>query len=246
MPQTCLCSAVGGVKMGWIYPSYYTDGTEIPERLPNGLGNPDFGRAIMCACQVAEHEKRYGHFLRQEANLPVGEWVFSDYRTAFSGEPKAILDARIYARDTVKAWCSGRTENAWLFLHGPAGTGKTYLAATAVNALLGAKIQARYEYVPDLIDRLRAGQADNSYGEEIARLKGVQVLVLDDLNATRSTEWAEGEVLKLIDWRYRERGPLLVTTNVQLEDIEPRTLDRLCDRFLSKTIPMIWASYRRG
>lgn len=231
--------------MGWIYPSYYTDGTEIPERLPNGLGNPDFGRAIMCACKVAEQEHRYGQFLRQEANLPMGEWTFSDYKTAFVGEPDAVLHARVAARDAVKAWATGRTKNAWLFLHGPAGTGKTHLAAAAVNALIGAGIHSRYEYVPELIDRLREGQRDNSYGEEIAHLKGVQVLVLDDLNATKSTEWAEGEVLKLIDWRYREQGPLLITTNVQLEDVEPRTLDRLCDRFLSKTVPMIWPSYRR-
>lgn len=238
VPDHCVCASLpGGEKMGWVYATHYTDGTPILR--DNEDWKPEYGEAFRCACGVAKDEKRYQAFLWREANIPPSrwsdQWSFSDYECA--------SDLHQTAKDAVVEWCSG-AGNRWCFLHGPVGTGKTHLACAAVAALVGGKVYARYEWVPELIDYLRIHQVDGLYEERIAQLRAVEALVLDDLNAVKQTEWAEGEVLKLIDWRYRERAPLLVTTNVLLHEIETRTLDRLQDWQLSKSVPMLFESYR--
>ena len=247
LPEKCICSVLpGGQRMGYIYATTYTDGSPIPMRLQKGGLNPDYGRAFPCACRRAEEAGLARDFLWQEANLPPGQWTFSSYLTDIPDETTAMQEARVAALDTVRAWASGQPKSTpWVFLYGPVGVGKTHLCCAAVAALVGADIHARYEYVPDLVDRLRSGQGDDSYAGTIAHLRNLQVLVLDDLNATKTTDWAEGEILKLVDWRYREHAPLLVTTNVELDQVEGRLLDRLTDRQLSSMMSMIWPSYRQ-
>ena len=166
-------------------------------------------------------------------------WRFADYRRATSGQESA------YA--AVLEWASGKGK-PWLFLRGTPGTGKTHLSAAAVSALVGGGVAARYEYVPGLVDFLRAGQIDGRTEERIAQLQSIEALVLDDLAASSAsdTEWARGEVLKVVDYRYRERAPLLVTTNsVDLGTWDPRLLDRLTDRWLSSEVLMVWESGRQ-
>lgn len=234
---------MGEGKMGWIYPTHYTDGTLIPEALGSGGINPDYGKAVPCACSQAKQEQRYGAFLREQANLPVPPrgrlaWTFSDYETPTADH--------LIAMETVRNWAAGTSPYRWVFLAGNPGTGKTHLCAAAVAALVGAGMYARYEYIPDLVDYLRLHQIDGGYEDRIAQLRAVEALVLDDLNAAQSAEtaWARGEILKLIDWRYREQAPLIVTTNGDTDQIEPRTLDRLMDRHLSRFEMMVWQSYR--
>ena len=246
LPDVCICTTMpGGEKMGYIYASVYDDGSRITERLPNGTLNPDYGVSHRCVCRVAGDEQRHREFLWKEANLPHGTWAFSDYQTHFQDESPQLEQRRRGALIAAREWAAGISSNAWLFLYGPMGTGKTFLSGAIVSALIGANIHARYEYVPELIDLLRKGQGDGTYEDKVAHLKAVTVLVLDDLNAAKTTEWADGEILKIIDWRYRERAPLLVTTNVPTEQMEPRTLDRLMDRRMSVAVPMVWQSFRR-
>ncbi len=245
-PDVCICTTLpGGEKMGYIYASFYSDGSRVTERNEKDDYNPDYGMSHRCVCRIATDDKRHREFLWGESNLPSGTWAFSDYLTHFAGETTELEQRRIGAFVAARDWAAGISSNSWLFMHGPMGTGKTFLASAIVSALIGADIHARYEYVPDLIDQLRRGQGDGTYEDTVAHLRAVSVLVLDDLNAAKTTEWADGEILKLIDWRYRERAPLLVTTNVPLNEMEPRTLDRLMDRQISATIPMVWESFRR-
>lgn len=238
LPDVCVCQTLpDGRKVGWIYPTHYTDGTEIPGMHDNETPAPEYAKAVRCACGRAEDDDRLMEFLWKQAGIPAGPWRFTDYRV--DGEQMA------YAKESVIAWCSGQSDYQWLFMVGLVGTGKTHLCCAAVSALVGARIHVSYQWVPDLIDSLKRGFEDGSYEEQMAHLRNVEVLVLDDLGAVRPTEWADGEVLKLIDWRYREQAPLLVTTNVKLEQLEARTLDRLQDARLSRLVPMPWTTYRR-
>ena len=73
------------------------------------------------------------------------------------------------------------------------------------------------------------------------RLNHCKLLVLDDLNAERSTSYMEEFVYRIINDRYNSRLPLILTTNIPLEEIKnPKTMAnrRLFSRILQMCHPV--------
>ena len=74
--------------------------------------------------------------------------------------------------------------------------------------------------------------------ECIARLCSVPLLILDDFGMERGTEYGLEQVYNVIDSRYRSGKPLIVTTNLTLEELQnpedtahARIYDRLTEMF---------------
>lgn len=92
----------------------------------------------------------------------------------------------------------------------------------------------------DLPDRLRWAsdpeRATESVDDIHEQLLRVPLLVLDDLGAHRGTEWAEERLFALIDARYRDGLPLVVTSNVSLLEVAPRVRSRLADVQVSTVV----------
>lgn len=236
MPSVCSCESDGiGGHQGWVYTDYWGDGSRMNENDPAALV------AYPCVCRDAENVANRRRRYHEWANLPASQGTLAGYRRNSPAQEEAY--------EVALAFASG-TSRTLVFMTGGPGTGKTHLATAAVAWLVGQDVYARYEFVPDLVDYLRQHQTDGGYEERIGQLQAVEALVLDDFGATQSTmtEWAMGEVYKLIDYRYRQRKPLLVTTNVSmhtLEQAEPRLMDRLMDRERSMVVVMDWESERR-
>ena len=67
------------------------------------------------------------------------------------------------------------------------------------------------------------------------------LVVIDDLDVERSTEYAMETVYMVIDERYKAKKPLIVTTNLTLEELcKPKSMDyqRIYDRILELCIPV--------
>ena len=117
----------------------------------------------------------------------------------------------------------------WIaFLAGGTGNGKTHLACAAANKRLSF-----FWKVPDFLAWLRPhlfGE-DGGGGAQIERiLEGYRspdfLLVLDDYGAHNRTEWAEDVLYRLLDWRYEQRAPTILTCNVPLDSVDQRVLSR--------------------
>ncbi len=70
------------------------------------------------------------------------------------------------------------------------------------------------------------------------------LLVIDDLGVERSTEYAMEKMFTVIDSRYRSRKPLIVTTNLKLEEIKnppDLTHARIYDRILERCAPVLFS-----
>ena len=66
-------------------------------------------------------------------------------------------------------------------------------------------------------------------------------LILDDFGMERGTEYGLEQVFNVIDSRYRSGKPLIVTTNLTLDDLrnpEDTAHSRIYDRLLSMCVPV--------
>ena len=77
--------------------------------------------------------------------------------------------------------------------------------------------------------------------EYIDRLCRFPLLILDDFGMERGTEYGLEQVYNVVDSRYRSRKPLIVTTNLTLEELqhpEDTAHARIYDRLLEMCCPV--------
>jgi DNA replication protein DnaC len=120
----------------------------------------------------------------------------------------------------------------WLVLQGDYGCGKTHLAAAIANERVARGMPALFVVVPDLLDHLRATfspTSNVSLDRRFEEVRNAPLLVLDDLGTQSSTPWAQEKLYQLLNHRYNARLPTVITTNLTLEEIEPRLRARILD-----------------
>lgn len=121
----------------------------------------------------------------------------------------------------------------WLILSGDVGSGKTHLAYAIAAEVLRMGVPVFVSAVPELLGLLRSGYKKDSHDAWLKTIQQVGLLVLDDLGAQRDTDWATETLHLIIDWRYRNRRPMVVTTNLDIMDprcsMEARVRSRLLE-----------------
>jgi len=159
--------------------------------------------------------------------------------------------------DKIKAVCKEFLHTPFdLVLSGGAGSGKTHLAVAVLRELVrSCKIldgtegwcnkdrKGCFISVPELLAKIRATYSDQDGDEErlIDTYASVKYLVLDDLGAEKSTEWSITTLYLIIDRRYREMLPTIVTTNLTVDEIGQGLSRRIASRLASGKVVTIKA-----
>lgn len=130
------------------------------------------------------------------------------------------------------AWCDRKSPDNVVIL-GPVGTGKTHLAiATARTRHFDGEFVSFWPVV-ELLDALRPG------GDETAadRARNASVLILDDLGAERPTDWTAERMYALVNRRWLDAKPIIVTSNLPVDELQaavgPRLYSRLAHNALA-------------
>ncbi len=76
-------------------------------------------------------------------------------------------------------------------------------------------------------------------------IRNINLLVMDDLGTQNATPWAQEKLYQILNWRYVNRLPTVVTTNQSLEEIEGRIQSRLRDPELVTTAKIMAQDYRQ-
>jgi len=128
---------------------------------------------------------------------------------------KADKDSNLkWAYNYVEAWEEIKDdENAGLLLYGNTGTGKTFVACCIGNALLEKGVKVMISNITDLLDKV-TGFGNSEKEETLKKIQNCDLLIIDDFGATRETEFANEQIYKIIDARYRSQKPMIITTNL--------------------------------
>ncbi len=205
------------------------------------VGHPGFGQTTICVCRQQEIRQASADSMYRLSNLNVlRHLTFETFESDVPGVEDAFNQSLEFAQNL---------SNRWLFLQGRVGVGKTHLAAAVANyAVSHQRVSVYLDEVPDLLDHLRATFDPNQatgYDERFQLIRDVGLLVLDDLGTENATPWAKEKLYQIINHRYMEQLPTVITSNVDHKKVEDRILSRILDHRLTTYIEMDAEDYRR-
>ena len=214
---------------------------DIDPRLGARLTDPAISQLVTLQQAVAPAYFEVGGMTRER----LGQFSFANFNAGgyeLRGAARRNLEG---AFRLSRHWAE--EPDGWLLFRGANGCGKTHLAASIANYRLDQGDTVCFANVADLLDELRATYAPDAaerFDTAFSRLLDVQLLVLDDLGAHQSSPWAEEKLYQLLNHRHLGRMPTVVTTNVELRQMDRRIASRLADTQISHVYEITAPDYR--
>lgn len=129
-------------------------------------------------------------------------------------------------RELLDEWLVNRSN---LVVTGPVGTGKTHAAVAACRvAYVEAGLWFRVEPAVEMLDRLRPGGDEGAWEE----LTTTGLLCIDDLGVQKQSEWVTERLYAVVNRRWLDCRPTIVTTNLAPKQLEASLDERLLSRLV--------------
>ena len=174
--------------------------------------------AVACECGMEERAekvmeraripKRYEHcdFESYATDL-------ADGRTWTTSHEHSLKQAKLLAQGFVRDYPA--TEKG-LLLMGPSGVGKTHLAVASLKELIRRGHAGLFCDYRELLKEIQASYNPSSESTEMGVLepiRTVELLVLDDLGASKPSAWVLDIIGLILNARYNEKRMTILTTN---------------------------------
>ncbi len=231
-PQCPYCRGVGYVRY------------DVP------LGHEKFGKIEMCVCRSVDRAEKARNRLYALSSLDrLSHMTFENFNPA--GNPKAkhaITQIEKDSLEEARHKCRDFADrlSGWMLLEGSYGCGKTHLAAAIANAAVNRGVPTLFITVPDLLDSLRFAynSPDTTFEARFEDIRSASLLVMDDFGTQNATGWAQEKLFQIINYRYINKLPTVITTNLILDEIESRIRSRLQDEELVQYLRILTLDYR--
>ena len=204
--------------------------------------------ARVCSCQ---HKKNAGGNF-DKAKLP-GRYAPCHFNSYLPSDPSQVKALRLATQFTMEYPAVDRG----LLLMGSVGVGKTHLAVSILKGLSERGFRCLFYEFGSLLKEIQDSYNSNTKTSELGVLAPVlnaDVLVLDELGASKPTDWVRDTMAHIINTRYNEKKATIFTTNYpderqndREETLEDRIGVRLRSRLfeMCKTIDVKGPDYRR-
>lgn len=194
---------------------------------------------VMCQCRQAAFEQSNAQNLasseRPEVQLfPPLPVRFRGCHFESSENNTALQQVEAYTKN----WKAMSSEGKNLLLWGAPGTGKTHAAACLANELTRQGFTVPMTSIRSLINFL-AVQKFSTSATWLDRYIQADLLILEDLGLSAASDYELSLLFELIDGRYREQKPVVITTCLQpdmLRTVKDLRWNQILSRFLQKYI----------
>lgn len=186
------------------------------------MGGKELMPYTLCDCQKQKRDseeqerKAREHQMMIDRNraacFPDKELVTWRFETA-DNDSKALLSVKKYAENFPRMFEDG----CGIMLYGGVGTGKTFAAACAANAIIDMGFTVHMTDFSRIINTLWGMKEGRQ--EYLDSLNSYALLVIDDLAAERDTDYANEIVMNVIDSRCKSGKPVIITTNLTAEEL---------------------------
>ena len=201
----------------------------------------------MCLCKCGKEEReleeREYQLIEQARRIRILKDIgFPDkemMRWTFDKDDQKNQKISTVARHYVENFDEMRKYGKGLLFYGQVGTGKTFISACIANALMDKGYPCMVTNFARLTNKLQ-GMFEGKQ-EYIDSLNRFNLLVIDDLASERDTEYMGEIIHNIIDARYRNKKPLIVTTNLTSEELKhPADVrkQRIYSRLFEMCIPI--------
>lgn len=174
---------------------------------------------------------------------------FEGYRAASKGQREVLRVCQQYADEFKDHFSDGRC----VLLVGNVGTGKTHLASAIASAIIrkhGA--MAVYRTLYSLMQYVKGSfdsKADYTEAQAYENLITPHLLIIDEIGATKQTEFEQATLFNVINGRYEQKRPTLIISNLMPAELDKALGDRVMDRLRENggiCLVFDWGSARKA
>ncbi|MBC7495633.1 MAG: ATP-binding protein [Sphingomonadaceae bacterium] len=143
------------------------------------------------------------------------------------------LDRALFMKLVAGDWIAAHDN---LMICGPTGVGKSWLACALGHKACRDDRSVLYQRVPKLFSSLALARGDGRHAQILAKLGGVQLLILDDWGLEPLDARARHDLLEILEERYGRRSTIIISQlpiSVWHEVIgDPTYADAILDRLV--------------
>ncbi len=219
-------------------------------RTPKQMRIQAFGTVQMpyipCACEEERYRREEEEQKALENSLKIAkirskcfinkrltDWTFeNDNQEGNAAVMNSVHKYALHFSEMLKA-------GKGLLLYGTQGVGKSYAAACVANHVIDngyTCVMTKFSRIINIVSGMYQDKQD--YIDELCRN---DLLIIDDLSAERSTDYADEIVMNVIDTRCTFGLPLIVTTNLTADEMKHAkniSKKRIYSRLFEMTIPL--------